>query len=179
MRPQPVQPVRDRLGALAALTRQCDLARLLHAIPLRFKPHFKQSDLPQFGAAQRDVIRRLLEQAVKISILEEAPLARLLRAQGIADQIEIRTGDIFELRHREIAFLAVDDLARNDPARHVLQNALAAVAQLLLRGMRAASSTSSWSRKGTRASRPQAMVILSTRFTGSSTSITLLSRRSA
>src|SRR3954452_1257249 len=46
-------------------------------------------------------------------------------------------------------------------------------------GMRPASSTSSWSRNGTRASRPQAIVMLSTRFTGSSTSMTVVSLRSA
>src|SRR5215217_3640222 len=46
-------------------------------------------------------------------------------------------------------------------------------------GMRPASSTSSWSRKGTRASSPQAIVMLSTRFTGSSTSMIVVSLRSA
>ncbi len=42
-----------------------------------------------------------------------------------------------------------------------------------------ASSTSSWSRNGTRASSPNPIVMLSTRFTGSSTSMTWVSSRSA
>src|SRR5215213_7600957 len=45
-------------------------------------------------------------------------------------------------------------------------------------GHSAASSTSSWSRNGVRASSPWAIVMLSTRLTGSSTSITSASRRS-
>ena len=45
--------------------------------------------------------------------------------------------------------------------------------------MRPASSTKSWSRNGTRASRPQAIVMLSTRLTGSSTSMIVVSLRSA
>ena len=46
-------------------------------------------------------------------------------------------------------------------------------------GIAAASSTNSWSRNGTRASSPHAMVMLSTRFTGSSTSMIVVSLRSA
>src|SRR5215213_5366990 len=45
-------------------------------------------------------------------------------------------------------------------------------------GHSAASSTSSWSRNGVRASSPWAIVMLSTRLTGSSTSITSASSRS-
>jgi hypothetical protein len=42
---------------------------------------------------------------------------------------------------------------------------------LMSAGLSAASSTTSWSRNGTRASRPKAMVMLSTCFTASSTSM--------
>src|SRR4051794_18933588 len=65
------------------------------------------------------------------------------------------------------------------PRAAALSTPLPPSASLSSGGQAAASSTSSWSRNGVRASSPWAMVMLSTRLTGSSTSITSVSRRSA
>ena len=104
-----------------------------------------------------------------------APAAWPRTAEGVADHVQVRALQVLERRHREVALGPVDHLVQVHPVGGLLEHALAVVGGLQVRRTGRGQSTSSWSRKGTRPSRPQAIVMLSTRFTGSSTSITVVS----
>src|SRR5690606_767004 len=73
---------------------------------LRLEPHFQQSRLPEFRAAQRrDMVGRIGKEPVEIVLLEQTAFTRSLRCQRVAQHVEIGASDIFQLWYGEIAFL--------------------------------------------------------------------------
>ena len=145
----------------------------------RSEPQLQQADLPQRVAAQGGELRWARRSARRV-LGRNSPRSRAAwLGRASRTQVDVRALRGGSARDGEGALGPVDHLVGQQPAGDVLQHALAAAGGLERAGSVAASSTSSWSRNGTRASRPHAMVMLSTRLTGSSTSMTSVSMRSA
>src|SRR3954452_7177124 len=155
----------ERLGKAGAAGRRGAPAGRVVATtshPVGLQPQLQQAQLPELVALERRQLAvRVGQQRLDVLLAEQPAVAGGLPAQGVAHHVEDLALQVRDRRDGEVALRPVDDLGGDDPAADRLEHALAAVGQLELRRARRASSTRSWSRNGTRASRPQAMDMLS------------------
>src|SRR3954469_1079461 len=150
---------------------------------LGLQPQLEQAQLPELVPLERrELPVGVGEQLPHVLGPEQPALTGRVGRQRVAHQVEDLPLEMGDRGHREIALRPVDDLGRDDPAADRLEHALAAVGQLELGragGGQLHEGVVEEREAGTRASRPHAMDMLSTRLTGSSTSMTSVSRRRA
>jgi hypothetical protein len=134
---------------------------------VRREPKLEHRHLPQPRSIQwRDVRIGRFENRFDIFWIEQFAFTASGRKHDLPHKFQILPSQIFKGRHGKIAFGPVNHASAgmNVPC-NFLQNVFATIlSPCNAAGMRALSSTNSWSRKGTRASSPHAMVMLSTRF---------------
>src|SRR5690606_37958515 len=101
------------------------------------QPGFQRRDLPELGAVQRrQMLRRRIEQLVDVVAAHQDALTRRLAVQRVLDELEALPVEVLQLRHREIALLAIDDLRRQHRAGRLLQHEFTAERDLELRRYR-------------------------------------------
>ena len=97
--------------------------------PLGLQPAFEQCDLPELRMALgRELALGVCQQAIDIGTIEQPTLPGARRIEHLADEIVEGAADVFERRHREVAFRPIDHFVGHQAARSFLENVLAAVA---------------------------------------------------
>src|SRR4051812_26597487 len=98
------------------------------------QPEFEHAELPDLaGTRWRAVVVGRLEHAVDQAGREELALAGGRRGQRLPYEIEVRALELDQRGDREVALGPVDHRVGHEPARRVLEDALAALRDLQLR----------------------------------------------
>ena len=150
-----------------------------HGATLALQPQLQEPELPQLVAAERrEAAVGLGQQRLDVGGLEQAPLLGGRIGEGVAHEVEQRALQVGGAGTGSSPG-PVDDLGGDDAAGRVLEHALAPARHLELGRAGGGQRHEVLVQERHPGLQAQAIVMLSTRFTGSSTSMTSVSRRSA